>query len=643
MLIRTKVIFASLIFLFSVFIFVVVLGFIGVSISHNLEHDAISDVLLQKTTDLIILTDEYLITGYERAVRQWDKQFDDINEYLKQMEHEIGVNNYHDEFAQLEHNFKRLVEEFPELKTDSRRDLFEVLYSQVIYSSKRILSQILNLSARADTSIRNATSTLLSFTIIMCLLILAGSVLSAFWINKRMLKPIGALVSELDTLVQNDYKLNVVPGLKKRTDEIGILYKRFMEMSVELEFAFEEIRHDLESRIKAENEMKLLRNYLRKIINVLPSAIIAIDSNQKVNLWNTAAEKISGVTAMDAYTKGLQQVFPRFFKLVEEHIQADNSPEPVFLHDKHYENESVVFEDIRMYPFTQNDEPGLLLLIDDVTEKNKLDEMMVQSEKMMSVGGLAAGMAHEINNPLAGIVQTSSVLKNRIGGLNSPKNKEAAEKLGIDLQALKIYMEERGVNRMLSTIQSSGERVSEIINNMLSFARKEQGSWVVSDISQIVDKSIELAGTDFDLKKKYDFKQVVINRAYNKVPHIKCQSSKLQQVFMNLFKNGAQAMQASGTENPSFSIRIQTEGNDFVRVDIEDNGPGIPEKVAQHIFEPFFTTKEEGVGTGLGLSVSYFIICDNHNGKMSVESPPGKGAIFTIMLPFEPQNSKLSL
>ena len=272
----------------------------------------------------------------------------------------------------------------------------------------------------------------------------------------------------------------------------------------------------------------------------------------------------------------------------------------------------------------------------DITERKRMEEMMIQSEKMLSVGGLAAGMAHEINNPLAGMIQTAQVVTQRLrAGAGIPANLKAAEAAGISMESIEQFMEARNIHKMLGNITESGHRVSEIVTNMLSFARKDDAAVSSHYLNDILDKTIELSSTDYNLKKAYDFKQVKIIREYDaNPPLVPCQSSKIQQVLLNILTNGAQAMQGAGTPDPVFIIRtyVDTAGN-MACMEIEDNGPGIDDETRKHIFDPFFTTKPEGVGTGLGLSVSCFIITENHNGEMSVESSPGAGAKFIMRLP----------
>ena len=284
------------------------------------------------------------------------------------------------------------------------------------------------------------------------------------------------------------------------------------------------------------------------------------------------------------------------------------------------------------------DENRILTVVRDITQRKKTQEMMVQSEKMLSVGGLAAGMAHEINNPLAGMMQTASVMANRLGkDSNIPANLKAAKEANTSMEAIQNFMEARGIFQMVKTINKSGRRMAVIVNNMLSFARKSDARISSHSLSKLLDQTLELAATDFDLKKHYDFKIIEIKKEYEgKIPLVPCEKAKIQQVLLNILRNGAQAMQEAGTENPLFILKIRfDESRKMVCLEIEDNGPGMDEKTRKRVFEPFYTTKPAGVGTGLGLSVSYFIITENHSGEMSVESIPYSGAKFIIRLPLE--------
>ena len=288
--------------------------------------------------------------------------------------------------------------------------------------------------------------------------------------------------------------------------------------------------------------------------------------------------------------------------------------------------------DITIYPLAQGFE-GAAIRADDITEKIRMEEMLIQSEKMLSVGGLAAGMAHEINNPLAGVLQNLQVIQNRLK-TDMQKNLDAAAECGITMTAMQEYMEKRKIFSLMDSISKSGKRAATIVRDMLSFARKSDSSFAKHDLKKIMDTTVTLAEKEYDLRKKFDFKKIKIVRKYAELPIILCDGNKIQQVLLNLLKNGAQAMaEMSDNEfDPCFILRI-FKRNNMARVEIEDNGAGMDKKTQKKIFEPFFTTKPVGIGTGLGLSVSYFIIVENHHGKMGANSLPGKGATFYIELP----------
>jgi len=276
----------------------------------------------------------------------------------------------------------------------------------------------------------------------------------------------------------------------------------------------------------------------------------------------------------------------------------------------------------------------ILSIARDISEWKKMEEMVVQSEKMLSVGGLAAGMAHEINNPLAGILQNASVLANRLCE-DLPANHEAAEAAGTSLSAIQKYIELRKLPGLFEDIRNSGRMATTIVNNMLSFARRSDKMVSSHDIDVLLNQTVDLLKTDFDLKKHYDFKQIRIVRDFDDtIGPVPCEASKLQQVFMNILKNAAEAMAEGGDASfqPAIILRVQDDGS-WVRIEIEDNGPGMGVPTRRRVFEPFFTTKPIGKGTGLGLSVSYFIITENHGGEISVDDAPGGGTRFIIRLP----------
>ena len=391
---------------------------------------------------------------------------------------------------------------------------------------------------------------------------------------------------------------------------------------------------DITERKKVEEELRQLRNYLANIIDSMPSVLVGVDMEGRVTQWNKQAEKVTGRPSGQVLAKSLNDVFNQLadqFDTIKTAIRERrviNSPKIA-----RKTGQETRFEDITIFPLVTNGVEGAVIRVDDVTERVRLEEMMIQSEKMLSVGGLAAGMAHEINNPLAGILQSTAVLSNRLIG-DLPANHEAAEASGTTMKAIRNYLEIRKLPGMIENIRASGSRATTIVKNMLSFARKSDKVVSIQNLATLLDQTLELVQTDYDMKKQYDFKQIKLVREYDdEAVQVPCEASKIQQVYMNILKNGAEAMAdvSDLPAPPAFVLRVRNDG-DWVRVEIEDNGPGMDENTRRRIFEPFFTTKPVGKGTGLGLSVSYFIITEDHNGEMRVHPSESGGTRFVIRL-----------
>lgn len=384
------------------------------------------------------------------------------------------------------------------------------------------------------------------------------------------------------------------------------------------------------------DELNSEKNLISDIIDSMPSVLIGLDSSGIITQWNRGAEKAFSIDGQNAIGRKLRELLP-FLSDEADYISsnAQNRLENRTIRKTRKEGGALIYEDVAVYPLSDPSRKGAVLRIDNVTEQVRLQETMVQSEKMLSVGGLAAGMAHEINNPLAGIMQTAGVMTKRLTELDLESNRKAAEEAGLSLEALRKYIENRGIVKMLKGIHESGIRASAIIRNMLNFSRRDDDSYSTHHPINMLDQIIELAATDFNLKKRYDFKNITIIRQYEKdLPPIPCSESQIQQVILNLLRNGAEAMSEIKAEDyrPRIILRLSREKS-MIRIEVEDNGPGMDKDTRKRLFEPFYTTKPVGVGTGLGLSVSYFIIVENHKGTLEVLSEPGEGARFIIRLP----------
>jgi signal transduction histidine kinase len=209
-----------------------------------------------------------------------------------------------------------------------------------------------------------------------------------------------------------------------------------------------------------------------------------------------------------------------------------------------------------------------------------------------------------------------------------------ADSMGLDLDQVRQYLEERDILNFISAIQQAASRASRIVADMLAFSRSSNVEFQPTLMEEILETVLRLAASDYDLKKKYDFKQVEIVRDFTPdLGKVVCDRTEIEQVLLNLIKNAAQAMATHDRSSPHRIVLRTRPDGEFVRVEVEDNGPGMDSQIKRRVFEPFFTTKTVGVGTGLGLSVSYFIVTEQHKGTLEVESAPGEGARFIVRLP----------
>jgi len=482
------------------------------------------------------------------------------------------------------------------------------------------------LKAEQDASYLIYGSALLSVFLVLMIVL-------NFILSKLITSPITHLRDAMEQIRLKEMG-SQIPVIAK--DELGDLSRTFNQMSKELDHSYGRLQNRNFELIRKEHELDKIRVYLKSIIDSMPSILVGINTQGIVTQWNKKAEEITGILAENALGKFFQNILPWAETLPLEYVEEainnrmikqKKSTEVNIDNEKHY-------IDIIVYPLkgeSSNFEEAILR-IDDMTEHVRMEEMMIQSEKMLSVGGLAAGMAHEINNPLAGILQNTSVIKNRLQKNLAP-NKKAAESLGIDMDMIRSYASLRDLPNLLKNVETAGNRAATIVRDMLDFSRLGKGEFSLYDIPEILDEAINLASTDYDLKKQFDFKKIIIERLYDRdLQTVLCEKSKIQQVFFNILQNGAHAMGDNTDNPPEFIIRVK-EIKNYLQVEIEDNGSGMTKEQCKRIFEPFFTTKPVGQGTGLGLSVSYFIVTDNHKGNLSVESTEGIGTTFIVQLP----------
>jgi PAS domain S-box-containing protein len=345
-------------------------------------------------------------------------------------------------------------------------------------------------------------------------------------------------------------------------------------------------------------EIARLKDFSENIVESLNVGVLAVDLGGMVESWNTRMEQLFGVKRQDAVGHQLRALLPE--ELAAE-IAARRDEEQItgiYKQRLHHQGKYLTLN-VSITPLVSKsgERIGRLLLFDDVTQRERMEEQMSQTEKLTSLGLLAAGVAHEVNTPLA-------VISNYIQML------------------AKQMPEDDPRHNIIDKIVKQTFRASEIVNNLLNFSRTGAAELTDIDVNRVVEETLSLVAHPLKTSQIHIVKQLG-----ESLPPVRGSANKLQQVFLNLFLNARDAMPAGGM------LEVRTAShNGSVEIEVVDTGAGIPREHIHRIFDPFFTTKSNGRGTGLGLSVSYGIIKE-HAGKIDVRSTPGKGTSFHVEFP----------
>jgi PAS domain S-box-containing protein len=349
-------------------------------------------------------------------------------------------------------------------------------------------------------------------------------------------------------------------------------------------------------------EYERLKDFNENIVESISVGVLAVDLEDRVEFWNSQMEVMYATPRSEALGRPISEVFPAAF--AEEFYRVRQTPG---IHNLYKFRLNTPAGDARVTNVAiaplvtkQFNVIGRLIIMDDITERIELESQLSQAEKMSSIGLLAAGVAHEVNTPLAVISSYAQMLQKQVNG----NEKQAA---------------------LLEKITRQTFRASEIVNNLLNFSRTSGTEFSEVDLNKIIHETLVLLEHQFKTAHVKVDEQLLEN-----LPMIQGNPGKLQQVFLNLFLNAKDAMQAGGT------LRVATANGDGVKVVVSDSGSGIAQEHIQRIYDPFFTTKNGGregrKGTGLGLSVTYGII-QEHSGKIQVESRVGQGTTFYLEFP----------
>ena len=350
-------------------------------------------------------------------------------------------------------------------------------------------------------------------------------------------------------------------------------------------------------------EYERLKDFNENIVESINVGVMALDMEDRIESWNAQMEVMYALPRWQTLTQPLKAIFPQEF--VEEYNRMRREPGIRNLYKFRLKTPAgeVRTVNVALAPLVTRkfEVIGRLIIVDDITERMDLEAQLSQADKLPSIGLLAAGVAHEVNTPLAVISSYTQMLSKQLQG--DPQKSGLLEKI---------------------TRQTF--RASEIVNNLLNFSRTSGSEVGDVDVNKVIGDTLALLEHQFKVAKVD-----VENMLSPKLLPIQGNAGRLQQVFLNLFLNAKDAMPGGG------KLRVSTANGESVSVSVSDTGSGIAPEHIQRIYDPFFTTKtspREGQarGTGLGLSVTYGII-QEHAGKIRVESHPGTGTTFTLDFP----------
>ncbi|BCB97433.1 hypothetical protein JZK55_23550 [Dissulfurispira thermophila] len=381
------------------------------------------------------------------------------------------------------------------------------------------------------------------------------------------------------------------------------------ELSQSIKHITENLRLSRQELADANRELSYLKEFSENIIESAPIGITTVDSLLRVRYWNKEMEIITGIKKSDAFNNSLILLLP----WIPGNALLENEPKEIVFHTPSHQ----IFK-INISPFKDPSgylAGGYIVILEDITEKKKMEEQLFQTSKLASIGKLTAGISHEIGNPLASI--SSLVQELMLLNLDHTATIQSSITLGKEFDNSEIDF----INESLKTINSHIERIARIVRSLGDFARISSTEKTASNISEILDRTINLV--------KYDkrFKNIHLDIEIGDIPRLIVNPDQIQQVFLNLILNALDAMPEGGR----LYIKIKKAGN-FIELIFHDTGVGIDESVMDKIFDPFFTTKPFGKGTGLGLSICYGIIRE-HNGTITAKSKKGEGTTFVIKLP----------
>lgn len=381
------------------------------------------------------------------------------------------------------------------------------------------------------------------------------------------------------------------------------------------------LEDEIAKHVSTATRLRASEAYINDILRSMPLMLVGVNRDGQITQWNRRAEDITGIDVENVLGKNLWKAYPIITVSPDQVRKAIERNETVTI--KHSQRGQYYF-DITIYPLQEQDETGAVILIDDVTKKVIAENMLIQNDKISSMGELASSMAHDINMPLQSILfdlrAFQALLSESSQSMHELQGNGAPEKL----------------DSLLAHAYEKGEKVASIVHNLQAFARGRSDRKQPCNIVDVVEHTLELAGDVLSAPSGLRFTDIRIERNYEKsLPPIPCYVTELQQAFLSLFRHAHDAlgrMDAPGHE-PTIVIQMNVSYDSFW-IRIQHNGIGLTNEEQMYLFEPFVRkdAPEVGYDAGKRLSFAYFVITEQHQGHMAVTSDVNVGTTFHIQL-----------
>jgi PAS domain S-box-containing protein len=613
--------------------------------SHGIDEDQFElQELMQKNStnkNINILLSQWLSTLDLYLINKQTYLYRGIIHQAKIIENLANQINGAVELEQLKNKIKSVLDELQKCQKESFRD-DEVLWMTIINRTDAITEDIdspirtlnesfgrlISLKKQNILAHRNFLNTSI-YILFIGLAILTLLVLK--WADRVIVKPIEKLrdVTKKENLKSTDFKMEGPREIRDLSSEFGACLATILKGKEEVL---------AESRLHAQANAQT-----RNIMETAGDAIVCIDIDGNFIEMNQSFRELSKIANHTSPKPSLFDFIPDL-----ELTKFDDESSCILISFVeaviHTANKQEIPIEISASSFGTSEKRLFTIIIRDISERKELLEQLLKAQKLESIGRLAAGIAHEINTPAQYIMDYNRFIKEgfeKLQGfikaahdLKHPTLEELSESKGLS------FYEEEIPNAIKGSLFGL-EQISKIVKSVKGFSHPQQEKQTLHSINNIIKDTVTVSKNEW----KYDA-EILMDLDEN-LPDVYCFPVRLNQVFLNLLVNAAQAIHQKNEENNgeyskgTISISTKQQASNLL-ITIKDTGAGIPEDCKNKIFDPFFTTKDVGVGTGQGLAISYDLIVNEHKGNISVNSTPEEGTEFTILLPVKEETQQAS-